>query len=186
METYESFEETNLSESIASLEDSPVRTSVLPDTAQASLESGAVYGFNSQGSFANWDQDSCSWKTSQLYLIEEWEMSSELFPASGTMRSGQLFLRAPWAQHTCDEDCSLWPTPTASMDGRGFGISHNENNGRFRKSIVLRVLALTKKHGWRIHPNFTEALMAFPQEWTAIEESETPSIQTLPNGSAAE
>lgn len=60
------------------------------------------------------------------------------------------------------------------MDGRGFGIPLHENADRYRLSTVRRVHALIGEHGWRIHPRFTEALMGFPSEWTAIEPSETP------------
>ena len=83
--------------------------------------------------------------------------------------NGTLFPRAPWGIHTCDGECSLWPTPTASMDGRGFGIPLHERSGRYKRATVLRVHALVKKHGWRIHPNFTEALMDFPSGWSATE-----------------
>src|ERR1035441_3189345 len=93
--------------------DSRAKTSVTQGTEPGLTESAAGCGGSSQGSFAYWDQDSSSWKTSQLCLIEEWEISSELLPTSGTMQSGRLFLRAPWVIHTCDEECSLWPTPTA-------------------------------------------------------------------------
>jgi hypothetical protein len=61
------------------------------------------------------------------------------------------------------------------MDGRGFGIPRHTRTGRYRQSTVLRVHALVGEHGWRIHPNFTEALMGFPTDWTEIEPSATPS-----------
>ena len=60
------------------------------------------------------------------------------------------------------------------MDGRGFGIPRHENTGRYKLSTVRRVHALVGEHGWRIHPNFTEALMGFPTGWTEITPSETP------------
>jgi hypothetical protein len=133
-----------------------------------------VFGQNNFGSLASYDQRSQSWKTSQLSLLEEWVEFLETWPESGTTRNGQLFLRAPWAQHMCDEECSLWPTPTASMDGRGFGIPLHERSGRYRLSTVRRVHALVGLHGWRIHPHFTEALMGFPLGWTEITQSEMP------------
>ena len=61
------------------------------------------------------------------------------------------------------------------MDGRGFGIPLHERSGRYKRATVLRVHALVKVHGWRIHPRFTEALMMFPDAWTEIEVSATPS-----------
>jgi hypothetical protein len=60
------------------------------------------------------------------------------------------------------------------MDGRGFGIPLHENTGRYKVSTVKRVHELVIEHGWRIHPDFTEALMGFPAGWSEIEESETP------------
>lgn len=131
-------------------------------------------GLSTPDSLASWDRKSLSWRTSQRCLIEGWQKFSERFPTSGSMRNGTLLPRAPWGIHTCDGECSLWPTPTASMDGRGFGIPLHERSGRYKRETVLRVHALVKEHGWRIHPNFTEALMGFPSGWSAIEASETP------------
>lgn len=145
------------------------RTSATPDLVPDLPENDLASGLNLPGSLANWDQKSLSWRTSQRCLIEGWERFSGRFPTSGTMQSGMLFPRAPWDSHMCDDECSLWPTPTASMDGRGFGIPLHENTGRYKRSTVLRVHALVKEHGWRIHPNFTEALMGFPSGWSEIE-----------------
>ena len=148
-------------------------TFVTQGTALVCQEIEVGFGMSSPGSLANWDRGSSSWKTSQRCLIEGWQRFSEPFPTSGSMQNGQLYRRAPWAQHTCDGECSLWPTPTASMDGRGFGIPLHDKSGRYRRSTVTRVHALVREHGWRIHPRFTEALMGFPTGWTEIEASET-------------
>ena len=95
------------------------------------------------------------------------------FLTSGTMQSGTLYRMRRWDCHTCDDECSLWPTPTASMDGRGFGIPLHENTGLLQTLDRFKSARLVKEHGWRIHPNFTEALMGFPTGWSAIEASET-------------
>jgi hypothetical protein len=139
--------------------------------------SDPVYGENSSGLLASYDQNSSSWRTSQRSLDGEWTSFAGTWPASGMTRNGRLFRRAPWAHHICDSECSLWPTPTASMDGRGFGIPRHENTGRYKLSTVRRVHALLSEHGWRIHPRFTEALMGFPTGWTEITPSETLSRQ---------
>lgn len=151
----------------------------------ASQASAPGCGESSHGSLASYDRPTRSWRTWQRSLMTEWEPFSETWPTSGTMRNGQLYLRAPWVHHTCDSACSQWPTPTASMDGRGFGIPLHERTGRYKKSTVLRVHALVKEHGWRIHPNFTEALMDFPTGWSEIEPSETASTQPFPTSSVA-
>lgn len=146
----------------------------MPDMELDWTESAAAFGGSTHGSFANWDHESLSWRTSQLCLNGDLERFSAPFPASGTMRNGRIFSRAPWVAHTHDDECSLWPTPTASMDGRGFGIPLHERSGRYKLSTVLRVQELVRENGWRIHPNFTEALMEFPSDWSAITQSETP------------
>ena len=148
---------------------SPVRTSAAPELDMGLMASVQVFGGSSRDLFASYDPDTRWWKTSQPSLTGDWEQFSETFPNAGTMRSGRLYRRAPWVPHTCDSACSLWPTPTASMDGRGFGIPLHNRSGRYRQSTISRVHALVGAHGWRIHPNFTEALMGLPLDWTATE-----------------
>ena len=145
-----------------------VRTSVLLALALASMATEADFGENSTDSFASYDQDLHSWKTWQRCLTGEWAEYSQTWPESGMTRNGQSFRRVQWVRHICDGACSLWPTPTASSGGRAFGISQT-GKMRFRKSTVLRVRELVTQNGWRIHPNFTETLMGFPLDWTAVE-----------------
>lgn len=148
---------------------SRAKTLVELEIAPALAASDPASGGSSPVSLASYDPDSQSWKTSQRCLMTGWTSFSGAFPRSGMMRSGRLYPRAPWVHHTCDSECSLWPTPTASMDGRGFGIPLNKKTGRYKQSTILRVHALVHEHGWRIHPRFTEALMDFPSAWTEIE-----------------
>ncbi len=169
----------------SSAEGSLARTSASPETAQDSKASAPDSGVNTLESLASYDPISRSWRTSQLSLFEGFSRFSETLPRSGTLLNGRIYQRAPWGRHMCDNDCSLWPTPTASMDGRGFGIPLHERSGRYKKSTVSRVHGLVLKHGWRIHPHFMEALMGFPIGWSATDSSETPSPQTSSSGSAA-
>jgi hypothetical protein len=164
---------------------SRVRTSVTPALVPDCPAIDPAFGSNTPGSLANWDRMSRSWRTSQRCLIEGWEKFSERFPTSGTMQFGTIFPHVPWDTHMCDDECSLWPTPTAFMGGRGFGIPLHKNTGRYKRSTVLRVHALVNEHGWRIHPDFTEALMGFPMGWTEIEPSEMPSLRKSRKRSAA-
>lgn len=154
---------------MSSVAASPARTSPEQGLAPEWMESVQVFGESSQGSFASYDPVTRWWRTSQPSLMGNWEQFSETFPSAGSMRNGQLYRRAPWVPHTCDSACSLWPTPTASMDGRGFGIPLHNRSGRYRQSTISRVHALVGEYGWKIHPHFTEALMALPLGWTATE-----------------
>jgi hypothetical protein len=159
----------------SSAEASPAKTSVSLAVALALLEHDQGCGVSSRVSLASFDPVTSSWRTSQHCLSGELETFLETWPESGMTRSGRLYPRAPWVRHICDDECSLWPTPTASMDGRGFGIPLHERSGRYKRSTVSRIRALIGEHGWRIHPRFTEALMGFPTEWSAIAQSETRS-----------
>jgi hypothetical protein len=70
------------------------------------------------------------------------------------------------------------------MGGRGFGIPLHNRTGRYKQSTVRRVQELVGKHGWKIHPNFIEALMGLPIDHSAITQLVTRSAPTLQNGSA--
>jgi len=161
----------------SSAEGSPAKMFREPATVLGSMAKDRGSGLNFPVSLARFDRPSRSWKTWQRSLTTEWGEFLETWPASGMTRNGQLYPLAPLVRHTCDSECSLWPTPTASMDGRGFGIPLHKGTGRYKQSTVSRVHDLVFEHGWRIHPNFTEALMGFPSGWTEIEPSEMLSRQ---------
>jgi len=172
----------DVSELASLAEDSPVRTSPTPDMVPELMGSGLDFGGQWYEPFAWYDPTSCSWRTWQRCLSGEYQEYLGTWPIAGMTRNGLAYQLAPLVRHMCDDECSLWPTPTASMDGRGFGIPMHERSGRYKRSTVLRVQELVRENGWRIHPNFTEALMDLPMEWTAIEQSETASTQQLPSG----
>ena len=174
------------SRSMSSVEDSRARTSASQGVGPGLMARDRGCGQSMPAWWASYDRATCSWRTSQGSLLEGWDEFLATWPLEGSMRNGRVYQRAPLVQHTCDDGCSLWPTPTASMDGRGFGIPLHERSGRYRLSTVRRVQELVKSHGWRIHPSFTEALMGFPLGWSAIEPLETASTQAQLSGSAVE
>jgi hypothetical protein len=166
-----------LSGQSSSAGDSHARTSPMRETVPDWAGSVLAFGGLCYQPFAWYDQGSQSWRTWQRCLSGEWAEFSGTWPESGMTRDGLAYQLAPLVRHTCDEECSLWPTPTASMDGRGFGIPMHNLSDRYKSSTVLRVQELVRENGWRIHPNFTEALMGLPMDWTAIEQSEMQYIQ---------
>lgn len=88
-------------------------------------ERAAGCGGSSRASFARWDRDSSSWRTSQRCFDGEWETYSGRFPTSGTMRNGIACPRDPWERPTVATASSSWPTPTATdatMRGERAGI----------------------------------------------------------------
>ncbi len=75
-----------------------------------------VYSSKLSASFAKWDQDSLSWKTSQRCLLEGWVKYSGRWPRSGMTRNGTLFQLRPLVRRTGGTGFGLWPTPRVSAD----------------------------------------------------------------------
>ncbi len=103
---------------ISSLVASLVPTSHSPASGPASTGRSPGSGESSSGSFARWDPDSYSWRTSQLSLLGDSTAFSETLPTSGSMRSGRLFQREPVVPLTGGTGSSSWPT-AAATDWKG-------------------------------------------------------------------
>ena len=70
------------------------------------------FGPSSSESFAMFDPDTSSWKTSQGSLLPEWETFSETWPRSGMTRNGKAFRLPRLVPHISAGESSSWPTPT--------------------------------------------------------------------------
>ena len=69
----------------------PVRTSALQEKVLESTESDQDSGERWQGSWARFDRNTSSWKTAQLSLTEDLELSSVTWPRSGLMLRGECY-----------------------------------------------------------------------------------------------
>ena len=109
---------------------SPASRSRPPAGAVVSPTSGGA-GRGWQTSFAWYDPATSWWRTSQVCLPTETLSagSSPTWPRSGSMRAGACSPHAPWVPHTHGNACSSWPTPTAAMGARGWGLG---KGGRYR------------------------------------------------------
>src|SRR3954464_5993447 len=163
METSQALTETNSSQSILLLEDSPVRTSVTPEEARESMEHGAGYGPRCSASFAWYDLDSCSWRTYQRSLLEGWSVFLDSWPKSGMTRNGRCYQHAPWVRHICGRECSLLPTPRA-RDAKQEGYHAGER----RSCPSLPTVAQRLQRG-PMNPAYPEWVMGFPPGWTELE-----------------
>ena len=100
--------------------DFPARTSPMPAPVLASVRApGAGFSTSSCVSFAWWDRDSWSWRTSQRSLIEGWTSFSENWPKQGLMRNGLASRRVMWAPAISVTAGGALPTPKASDGERG-------------------------------------------------------------------
>ena len=108
--------------------DSPAKISALPGKAPASLGNGRGFGMSSPASFASFDPDSCSWKTSQRCLFGGSIPYSERWPRSGMTRNGIAYRLPPLAPRTSATAFSSWPTPRAT-DGSHGGPNQRDSSG---------------------------------------------------------
>jgi hypothetical protein len=65
-------------------------------------------------SFASYDPDTSSWRTSQACLLEGWATYSGTWPRSGTMRAGKAYQQQPLVRLTDVTESGSWGTPTGS------------------------------------------------------------------------
>jgi hypothetical protein len=69
-------------------------------------------------SFARWDRDTSSWRTSQVCLWEDLDTFSDSWPRQGSMRSGECFPAPDWEGVTGEKESLSWATPAATRQVR--------------------------------------------------------------------
>jgi len=89
------------------------RTSVLPEKAQESPGNDPGCGPTWRGSLAKYDPDSCSWRTVQLSLLGDSELSSVIWPRSGMTAGGQCWELPMLVRRTSGTGFGFWQTPVA-------------------------------------------------------------------------
>lgn len=92
---------------------SRARTSALPEKARASAANDPGCGPTWRASLAKFDPVSRLWKTAQLCLLEDSELSSVTWPRSGMTANGQCWELPTLGRRTNATDSGLWPTPNA-------------------------------------------------------------------------
>jgi hypothetical protein len=96
------------------LEGFPARTSALQVKAQASQDHAQACGPTWRASLARFDPVSCGWKTAQLSLLGDSELSSVIWPRSGMTADGQCWELPMSVPITRETDSGWWPTPCAT------------------------------------------------------------------------
>ncbi len=142
------------------------KTSAPPGGARGSRASEAGSGRSSLVSLARYDPASHSLKTLQTLLFEGSTESLLILPKWGWMHDGECFLLAPLVPHTCDQGCSLWPTPRA--DGRDNAGGSNARKQAQRRGTYI---------GRYPNPILIERLMGWPTSWTDLQPLETDKFR---------
>lgn len=124
---------------ISFLEDFHARTSAHAAAVTAWKESEADFSLKSLDSLANFDQDSFSWRTSQLSLFGGFTEFSWRSLRWGTIVDGQLFRPQKLAPNTKGIDGSAWPTPLASRCGY-----QSQGKGKKKRLMLPQLWTLGK------------------------------------------
>jgi len=190
-----SMENLGEEKSMSSQVDFHVRTLVLQEKAQDSMEKGQDSGEKWQGSFAKYSQDSYSWKTHQCSLLGDLDEFSETWPQWGLMRDGECWEHQTLERSMKGSESGLLPdnqnffhTPnTTGLDGGSnsrkalkkristwptpttpSGGGNVGGSGAYKNAI---------KNGTHIphsiNPSLYEWLMGWPIGWTDLKPLET-------------
>jgi len=141
-------------------------------------------------SFARWDRDSSSWKTSQRCLIAEWATFSGRWPRAGSMQSGNVYRRHPLARSTTETGFSFVPTARAQYRGCSQNrVESGEHRSNIEDWLVIRLAENGPVRGLKVNLTWLSWLMGFPIGWGEMESErdlETPSSPKSPSGLADE
>lgn len=179
---------TGLNARMLSPEASPVRTFRLRERWAGSTRAGADYGVSYAGLLAKFDPPSRSWRTSQVCFAENGGLGlaefSETWPRSGMMRNGIAFQLPPLAPLTDGIVSGLLPTPDKSIaripaSAQANKVAKNNRGERLSKmgtSIAWceEFLAEWRTTGGELNPQWLEAVMGYPTDWTAAPPLATP------------
>jgi len=140
------------------------------------METEADCGMKCSESFARYDRDTSSWRTSQLLLTGEWEPFSEGWPKAGIMLDGRCYRQPRLERTIIAKDGGALPRvprPTA-MDGCGASRSMKRQGWEAGPRNNLRDY-FGFKHNYLYPPAaMVDYLMGYPTEHTAFDASETP------------
>jgi len=159
-------------ESMSCVGDSRVRTSAPQAQGKASQGNALASGKRWPASLAKWDRDTSSWKIPQPLLVGDSEQFSGTWPKWGSMRNGECSGRTTPRLPTSERGSGFWPTLTASIGAKSGG-RHRGKPDTLASMLAMRE-GLSVGSTGRVNPMWSEWLMGFPANWSAIEPSETP------------
>ena len=129
------------------------------------MEKSLVFGLKQGELLANYNRQSSSWKMSQLSLLGDCQQSLEIFPNSGMIRNGELYLLEKPVPFISEKECLSLPTPRAS-DWKGARIQKSqESSGRGERNSLMDYFRANGN--WAYPPKeIVEYMMGFPEGWT--------------------
>lgn len=132
--------------------------------------------------FAWYDQKESCWKTWQCCLIEGLAKYSGIWPESGMIVNGIAYQLKPLVCPMIEKDFIQLPTPLAS-DYKGTSRKRYRGGVNFRGGRITEVLRTCPEDPCYTHPQFAEAVMGLPKDYTALEmETHQQSSRQLQGG----
>lgn len=200
MTTYErstlpGFETEESTGSTRSAAGSRARTSRWLARVRVLTESEVAYGESTRVWLASFDRATSSWRTSELFGLEDSPKFSDTLPRSGMTLNGNLYLLPPLVRLIYATGCGsspLMPTPTVSGNYNRRGASKSSGDGLITHLKRSRLLPtpvardgrkasdysdgsrghsprLCDLGNGRLNPRFVESMMRIPQDWTSID-----------------
>lgn len=146
---------------------------------KALMVNEADFGQSSLEPFAWYDQKSHCWRTWQSCSNEVWERFSDNWPESGMTHNGVAYRLKPSVCHILEKDFISLPTPCAS-DYKGSSRKRYRGSQDYRGGRITEALRTCPEDPCYTHPNFAEAVMGLPRDFTALEtETLQPSSNNL-------
>ena len=153
---------------------SHAKTSALLDAGPVLPGSAADFGVKWLASLAWLDRDTSSWRTWQRCLVEGWATFSETWPRSGLMRNGTAYQLPPLVPLTDETASGYWPTPLA-RDARTVKGGKRSPNATGSEPLITVAAEAEGRTDGRLNPHWVEWMMGYPDGWTELKPSETPS-----------
>ncbi len=150
------------------VEDSLVKTSLLLEKERVSMVKSLVFGGRCTESFASYDLESSSWRTSQMLLTGDCLRFSGRWPQSGMVQSGVSYQLHNLVLPTSERDGFVLPTPTTNDHKNN---PHTPSQWLRHDSLNIEAAKLqgfTKETIGRdsqLNPLFVIEMMGFPIDW---------------------
>ena len=168
------------SESMSSAVAFLAKISQRPESSEALKPNAVGFGPNMRASFAKFDRDMSSWKTSQTSLFGGLSEFLGTWPRSGLMRGGDVCELAILEPRTSEIGFGLLPTPRAAKRGARrpeTAIASLQRRGRTKAHKLEDALVILEGRTGIPSPEYVEWMMGLKPTWTELAPAATPSFR---------
>jgi hypothetical protein len=155
------------------VEDSRARTSLQQVREQELPENVRDYGRNMRDSLARCGLDLSLPKTHHCFALGDLELSSKTWPRWGIMLDGELSELGTLKHLTSENECGFLPTPQKG------DAAATINTPSQNQTMLAHWVQAEKGNGEKLHPEFAEAVMGWPQGWTDLKQLETDKFRSV-------